>query len=73
MASRTWDGKIITGDPLHCQKETASLIVENGGEFMLQLKGNQPGCLETAEKLTVNLSPFLPGRRRAMGALKPVP
>ena len=73
LASRTWDGKIITGDPLHCQKETASLIVENGGEFMLQLKGNQPGCLETAEKLTVNLSPFLPGRRRAMGALKPVP
>lgn len=73
LASRTWEGKIITGDSLHCQKETACLVIENGGEFVLQLKGNQPSCRKTAEELTINLSPLLPRRRRAMGALKRVP
>ncbi len=73
LAGRKWDGKIITTDPLHCQKETACVIVENGGEFVSQVKGNQPACLKTAEELTLDLSPFLPRRRRATGALKRVP
>jgi hypothetical protein len=34
------DGKIITADPLHCQRKTARLIVEKGGDFLLQM----PSC-----------------------------
>ena len=34
------DGKTITADALHCQKETARLIVEKGGDFPLQIKAN---------------------------------
>ena len=34
-------GMIITADAMHCQKETAEKIVNNGGDYVLQLKANQ--------------------------------
>lgn len=42
------DGKTVTADPLHCQKQTARAIVEKGGEYFLQIKANQPTLLEYA-------------------------
>ncbi len=55
------DGKIITADPLHCQRKTARLIVEKGGDFLLQIKGNQPGLLHQAQSLdALPGPPFLP-------------
>ena len=35
------EGTIITADAMHCQKETAEIIVENKGDYVLQLKANQ--------------------------------
>ena len=29
------DGKIITADALHCQRPTARVIVEKGGDYLL--------------------------------------
>lgn len=52
------DGKTITGDALHCQKETARIIVEKGGDYLLQLKANQPTLLGLAEKLEKVTPPF---------------
>ena len=56
------DGQTITADPLHCQKETARLIVEKGGEYFLQIKGNQPTLLQYARTQTDQgaVSPLLP-------------
>lgn len=34
-------GAILTLDAMHCQKETAELIVKNGGDYVLQLKASQ--------------------------------
>lgn len=34
-------GSILTMDAMHCQKETAELIINNGGDYVLQLKANQ--------------------------------
>lgn len=34
-------GTTITADALHCQRETCELIVREGGDYCLQLKGNQ--------------------------------
>lgn len=34
-------GITITADALHCQRETCELIVQEGGDYCLQLKGNQ--------------------------------
>ena len=38
-------GITITADALHCQRETCELIVQEGGEYCLQLKGNQGDML----------------------------
>lgn len=45
----TLDGRTITADPLHCQKPNAAAIVAKGGEYLLQVKGNQPALLQQAE------------------------
>jgi len=34
-------GKIITADAMHTQKETVEKIIDNGGDYVLGLKGNQ--------------------------------
>ena len=52
-------GKTITADPLHCQKETARAIVEKGGDYFLQIKGNQPTLLEFARTQCAGGSPLL--------------
>ena len=55
------DGKIITADPLHCQRKTAALIVEKGGDYLFQVKGNQPNLLRQAQGLDgLPDTPFLP-------------
>jgi hypothetical protein len=54
------DGKMVTADALHCQKQTARTIVEKGGEYLLQIKGNQPGLLAQAESFKAQAdTPFL--------------
>lgn len=32
---------VITMDAMHCQKETAEIIINNGGDYVLQVKANQ--------------------------------
>lgn len=34
-------GQIVTADALHCQRETAEILVENKADYCLSLKGNQ--------------------------------
>lgn len=52
------DGRTVTADALHCQKETARIVAEKGGEYLLQIKGNQPGLLARAEALDRAAPPF---------------
>jgi hypothetical protein len=62
----TLDGKLITADPLHCQRKTARLIVEKGGDFLTPIKGNQPHLLHQAQSLdALPGTPFLSGPRAA--------
>jgi hypothetical protein len=54
------DGKIVTADPLHCQRKTARVIVEKGGDYLFQIKGNQPKLLEQAHTCdALKDTPFL--------------
>ena len=39
-------GAVLTMDAMHCQKETAELIKNNGGDYVLQLKANQGNFYE---------------------------
>ncbi|WP_018290062.1 DDE transposase family protein [Verrucomicrobium sp. 3C] len=45
------DGKIITADPLHCQRRQARLIVEKWDDYLYGIKGNQPRLLQEAQAL----------------------
>lgn len=66
------DGKIITADPLHCQRQHARTIVEKGGDYLFQIKGNQPNLLKQAQGLdTLPNTPFLPTATPVMAASKP--
>jgi hypothetical protein len=55
------DGKLVTADPLHCQRKTAHLIVQKGGDYLLQIKANQPRLWRKAKALDkLQTTPFLP-------------
>jgi predicted transposase YbfD/YdcC len=42
-------GVLVTADALHCQRETAEIILERGGNYLLALKANRPAMLAEVE------------------------
>ena len=61
------EGRTVTADALHCQKDTARAIIDKGGDYFLQIKANQPSLLELA-RLKPAESPFLPRPQAATAA-----
>ena len=59
---------VITGDPLHCQRDTARDIVSRGGDFLFQVKDNQKTVRKQAALKTRDVTPFLPGQKKGMDA-----
>ena len=59
-ASTNIKNATITGDALHCERESMHLVVENEGDFLFQLKKNQPKAFEEAVHIAADSSPFLP-------------
>ena len=52
---------ILTADSLHCQDQTAHLITrEKGGDYILQIRGNQPTLEAFAQKQLASAPPFCP-------------
>lgn len=51
-------GALISGDALHTDKKMAGLAVENGADYLLQVKGNQPTIKAHLARKTAS-SPFL--------------
>jgi predicted transposase YbfD/YdcC len=35
-------GRLVTADAIHCQNETAQVILDGGGDYLLRLKTNRP-------------------------------
>lgn len=55
-------GATVTADAMHCQRETAAAIVDAGGDYVLQVKANQPNLLKQCESLFAEVA-----RRRRPG------
>lgn len=53
-------GATVTGDALNCEAQSITLVVENGGDALFQLKANQPNALEHAMAVAAKHSPLLP-------------
>ena len=62
------DEQLITADPLHCQRGHARVIVEKGGDYLFQIKGNQPRLLKQAKNFdALKATPFLSKAKAATG------
>ena len=59
LASMPLDERIVTGDALHATREQARTIVEQGGDYLLQIKGNQPRLAALVERARTAPPPFL--------------
>jgi len=59
-------GAIVTGDAINCERESATLVVENGADYVFQLKANQPGALEHAMAVAAKHPPLLPANQSMM-------
>ena len=42
LADLLIEGRVFTMDALHTQRETAQTIIDGGGDYVMQVKGNQP-------------------------------
>jgi hypothetical protein len=56
-------GKLIVADAAYCQREICQTIVDDGGEYLVTVKGNQPNLLRDAELAFVIPRGFSPLRR----------
>ena len=61
-------GTGIAATALHCQKKTARVIVERGGEYILAVRDNQPKLARRAEGLLAKAPPLCPLGTNAAGA-----
>lgn len=44
-------GTVVTADALHCQRETATWLTDRGADYVLTVKGNQPGLRNALKNL----------------------
>jgi hypothetical protein len=52
-------GALVTADALHCESESMRRIVEGGGDYLIQLKDNQPKALQRAKAVAATATPLL--------------
>jgi len=64
------DGKIITSDPLHNQRETARVIVEKGGEYLQQVKENQKVLCKKLQKRFAGIHPVYGSPEKGHGRIE---
>ena len=59
LPAGTLAGALVTADALHCQQATAEQLVrDQGADYLLQIKANQPGLLARAVQATTGAKPF---------------
>lgn len=64
------DGKTVTADALHDQHETARIIVGKGGDYLLQVKGNQGTLLARVKKTFTQAKPRYGQARKKHGRIE---
>ena len=42
-------GTLVTADAIHCQRDTAAVVLERGGDYLFSLKANRPAMLADVE------------------------
>lgn len=64
LESLILQGKVVTGDAIHAQRELCKLIVGKGGDYLLTVKENQPKLHnELVDLFRSPCAPLLPSKR----------
>jgi hypothetical protein len=64
------EGDKVTGDALNTQQETAQIIVqERGADYLLGVKGNQPGIAATLRRQGASRRVFPPSAASGLAAV----
>jgi len=45
VAGLDWQGRVLTGDALYCQRNLCQQVVDAGGDYLVLVKANQPALL----------------------------
>jgi predicted transposase YbfD/YdcC len=61
-----WEGKVLTGDALYCQRALCALLLAAKGDYLFIVKGNQP---QLFEDLCVLFAPPDQAKRAGIGIL----
>ncbi len=64
-------GKLVTADALHAQNETARAIVEQGGDFLIQIKANRKTMRNATESRMAAAAPLLNSVKMPTAATPP--
>jgi len=65
LQSLVLQGKVITGDAIHAQRDLCGLIVKKGGDYLLTVKDNQPKLQhELMDLFRSPCAPLLPASKR---------
>jgi predicted transposase YbfD/YdcC len=62
-----WNGRVLTGDALYCQRSVCAALRQAGGDYLFLVKGNQPQLLEDIRLL---FAPPAPAKRAGEGVLR---
>lgn len=61
IAQLDWQGRVLTGDALYCQRRLSTQVVEAGGDYLLAVDANQPTLLTDLQQLFAPPSPVRAG------------
>jgi DDE_Tnp_1-associated len=56
-----WQGRVLTGDALYCQRDVCADVVEAGGDYLVLVDSNQPSLQADIAQLFAPPPPPLPG------------
>jgi predicted transposase YbfD/YdcC len=56
-----WEGRVLTGDALYCQRQLCAQVVEAGGDYLVLVDGNQPTLQADIQQLFAPPPPPQPG------------
>lgn len=50
LKTLVWEGRVVVGDAIYCQRDLCEAIVSNGGDYFFAVKENQPTLLRDIEQ-----------------------
>lgn len=70
LSQLEWQGRVLTGDALFCQRHICTQVIEAGGDYLFLVKANQP---RLQDDIALLFSPPTPAELAREGSAAPTP